>query len=167
MKACTSSSLLELGRSIMISSKYAMYDKTDPCCYAVHSLSWTIFSSSRTLNCSKNLVENSVSITGAVPRRSRWSSHLLALPCIKVCAIAFIWALCLSLCLFNSAAIKCLLTYLSQDLELRFSTLNAFGPGTLIWMLILTMLLIRTAVWISPAAEYCLQNSWVLHCCSK
>ena len=146
MKVCTSSSLLVLGRSFMISSKYAMYDKTDPCCYAVHSLSRTRFSSYKILNCSKNMVENSVNVTGAVPSHSRWSIHLLALPCIKVCAIELIWALYLSLCLFNLAAIKCLFTYLSQDLESRFSTLNAFGSSTLIWMLILTLLLTGTAV---------------------
>ena len=124
-------------------------------------ISQAIFSSSRTLNCSRNFVHNSVNVASAVPSRSRWSSHLLALPRIKVCAIAFIWALCSSLCSFNPAAVKYLFTYFSQDLVSFFSPLNTFGSGTLIWMFILT-LLTGTAVWTLPVAVFGLKTSWVL-----
>ena len=91
-------------------------------------------------NYSRNFVWKSVKLVGAVPNRSRRSSHLLALPLIKACAIAFIWALCLSLRSCNPAAIKYLLTYFNQDLASRFSPSNAFGSGTLIWMFILSLL---------------------------
>ena len=138
----------------------------DPCCYAIHNLSWAVFSSSRTLNCSRNFVQNSVNVAGAVPSRSRWSSHLLALPLIKACAIALIWELCLSLCSFNPAAMKYLLTYFSQDLASHFSPSNAFGSGTLIWMFILT-LLTGTAVWTSPVGDFGLRNSWTRLCYSR
>ena len=110
-------------------------------------------------NYSRNFVWKSVSLVGAVPSRSRWSSHLLALPLIKACAIAFIWALCSSLCSFNPAAIKYLLTYFSQDLASRFSPSNAFGSGTLIWMFILN-LLTSSAVWTSAVGDFGLRNYW-------
>ena len=57
-----------------------MYDATEPLYYAVRSLSLAIFSSSRTLNCSRNFAAKSVKLVGAMPNRSRRSSHLLALP---------------------------------------------------------------------------------------
>ena len=133
----------------------------DPRCYAIHNLSRAIFSSSGTLNCSRNFVQNSVNVAGAVPSRSRWSSHLLALPRIKACAIAFIWALCSLLCLFDLAAVKYLFTYFSQDLTSFFSPSNAFASGTLIWIVILT-LLTGTAVWTLPVDVFGLKTSWVL-----
>ena len=136
-----------------------MYDWTEPRCYAVHCLSLAIFSSSNTKNYSRNFVWKSVKLVGAVPSRSRRSSHLLALPLIKACAIAFIWALCSSLRSFNPAAMKYLLTYFSQDLALRFSPSNAFGSGTLIWMFILS-LLTGSAVWTSMVGDLGLRNYW-------
>ena len=138
-----------------------MYNKTDPCCYTVHSLSQAIFSSSRTLNCSRNFVQDSSNVAGAVPSRLRWSSHLLALLRIKACAIAFIWVLCSLLCSFIPAAVKYLFTYFSQDLASFFSPSNAFGSGTLIWMFILT-LPTGTAVWILPVDVFGLKTSWAL-----
>ena len=143
-----------------------MYSETYPRCYAVCSLYWVIFSSSRTLNYSRNLVENSVNVTGAVPSRLRWSSHLLALPRIKACTIVFIWALCSSLCSFNPAAVKYLFTYFSPDLASHFSPSNAFGSGTLIWMFILSSLT-GSAVWTSPIGDFGLRNSWTRLCYSK
>ena len=89
---------------------------------------------------SRNFVWKFVKLVGAVSSHSRRSSHLLALPLIKACAIAFIWALCLSLLSFNPAAMKYLLTYFSQDLASRFLPSNAFVSGTLIWMFILSLL---------------------------
>ena len=130
-----------------------MYDWTEPRCYTVRSLSLAVFSSSSTENYSRNFVWKSVKLVGAVPSRSRRSSHLLALPLIKACAIAFIWALCSSLRSFNPAAIKYLFTYLSQDLAFCFSPSNAFGSGTLIWMFILS-LLTGSAVWTSPVGDF-------------
>ena len=136
-----------------------MYNWTEPRCYAVHSLSIAIFSSSNTENYSKNIVWKSVKLVGAVASRSRRSSHLLALPLIKACAIAFIWVLCSSLCSFNPAAMKYLLTYFSQDLASCFS-------GTLIWMFILS-LLTGSAVWTSPIGDFGLRNYWTRLCCSR
>ena len=133
----------------------------DPRCYAIHNLSRAIFSSSGTLNCSRNFVQNFVNVAGAVPSHSRWSSHLLALPRIKACAIVFIWALCSSLPSFNPAAVKYLFTYFSQDLASFFSSSNAFGSGTLIWMFILT-LLTGTAMWTLPVDVFGLKTSLVL-----
>ena len=143
-----------------------MYDWTEPHCYAVCSLSLAIFSSSSMENYSRNLVWKAVKLFGAVPSRSRWSSPLLALPRIKACAIAFIWALCLSLRSFNPAAIKYLFTYLSQDLASHFSPSNAFSSGTAIWMFILS-LLIGSAVWTSPVGDFSLRNSWTRLCYSR
>ena len=125
-----------------------------------------VFSSSSTQNCSRNFVWKSVKLVGAVPSRSRRSSHLLALPLIKACAIAFIWALCSSLCSFNPAAMKYLLTYFSQDLASRFSPSNAFGSGTLIWMFILN-LLTGSAVWTSAVGDFGLRNYWTRLCYSN
>ena len=143
-----------------------MYDWTEPCCYAVCSLSLDVFSSSSTENYSRNFVWKSVKLVGAVPSRSRWSSHLLALPLLKACAITFIWALCSSLCSFNPAAMKYLLTYFSQDLASRFSPSNSFGSETLIWMFILS-LLTSSAVWTSVVGDFGLKNSWTRLCYSK
>ena len=117
-------------------------------------------------NYSRNFVWKSVKLVGAVPSRSRWSSHLLALPLIKAYTIAFIWALCLSLRSFNPAAIKYLFTYLRQDLVSHFSPSNAFGSGTLIWMFILS-LLAGSAVWTSPVGDFGLRNYWTCLCCSR
>jgi hypothetical protein len=136
-----------------------MYDWTEPCWYAVCNLSLAVLSSSNMENYSRNFVWKSVKLVGAVPSRSRRSSHLLALPLIKACAIAFIWALCSSLRSFNPAAMKYLLTYFSQDLASRFSPSNAFGSGTLIWMFILN-LLTGSAVWTSPVGDFGLRNYW-------
>ena len=117
-------------------------------------------------NYSRNFGWKSVKLVLVVPSRLRWSSHLLALPRIKACAIAFMWALCSSLCSFNPAAIKYLLTYFSQDLASRFSPSNAFGSGTLIWMFILS-LLTGSAVWTSPVGDFGLRNYWTRLCCSR
>ena len=136
-----------------------MYNWTEPHCYAVRSLSLAVFSSSSMENYSRNSVWKSVKLVGAVPRCSRRSSHLLDLPLIKACAIAFIWALCSLLCSFNPAAMKYLLTYFSQDLASHFSPSNAFGFGTLVWMFILS-LLTGSAVWTSPVGDYGLTNYW-------
>ena len=117
-------------------------------------------------NYSRNVVWKSVKLVGAVPSRSRRSSHLLPLPLIKACAIAFIWALCSLLRSFYPAAIKYLLTCFSQDLASCFSPSNAFGSGTLIWMFILS-LLTGSAVWTSPVGDFGLRNSWTRLCYSR
>ena len=151
----------------MISSKYAMYDATEPLYYAVRSLSLAIFSSSRTLNCSRNFAAKSVKLVGAMPNRSRRSSHLLALPRIRACAIAFIWALCSALLSNNPAAVKYLFNYFSQDLASFLSPSKAFGSGTFSWIFILLWLLwvavCTSAVWTSVLGCYC-YYSWGLLC---
>ena len=153
-------------RSIMISSKYAMYNATKPLCYAVRSLSLAVFSSSRTLNCSRNFDEKSVKFVGAMPNHSRQSSHLLALPSMRACAIAFIWALCSALLSNNPAAVKYLFSYFSQDLASFLSLSKALGSGTFNWIFILFWLLwvavCTSAVWTSvPGGCYC-YYSWGL-----
>ena len=125
----------------MISSKYAMYHATKPLCYAVRSLSLAVFSSSRKLNCSRNFAEKSVKFVGAMPNCSRPSSHLLALPCMRAWAIAFIWALCSALLSNNPAAVKYLFNYFSQDLASFLSPSKALGSGTFNWIFILLWLL--------------------------
>ena len=117
-------------------------------------------------NYSKNFVWKSVKLVGVVPSHSSRSSHLLALPSINACAIAFIWALCSSLRSFNPTAIKYLFAYLSQDLASHFSPSNAFGSGTLIWMFILS-LQSGSAVWTSPVGDFGLRNYWTRLCCSR
>ena len=150
----------------MISSKYAMYDATEPLYYAVHSLSLAVFSSSRTLNCSRNFAEKSVKLVGAMPNRSRWSSYLLALPRMRACTIAFIWALCSALLSNNPAAVKYLFNYFSQDLASFLSPSKVLGSGTFNWIFILLWLLwvevCTSAVWTSaPGGCYC-YYSWGL-----
>ena len=150
----------------MISSKYAMYDATEPLCYAIRSLSLAVYSSSRTLNCSRSFVEKSVKLVGAVPNRSRWSSHLLALPCMRACAIAFIWALCSALLSNNPAAVKYLFNYFSQDLASFLSPSKALGSGTFNWIFILFWLLwaavCTSAVWTSVLGGCYCSCSWGL-----
>ena len=136
-----------------------MFDSMEPCCYSVCNLSLAIFWSSNMDHHSRNFVQKSVKLVGAVPSCWRRSNHLLALPRIKFYATAFICALSMSSCSNNPAAMKYLLTYFSQDLVSHFSPSNAFGSGTLIWMFILN-LLTGSAVWTSPVGDFGLRNYW-------
>ena len=153
-------------RSIMISSKYAMYNATNPLYYAFRSLSLAIFSSSRTLNCCRNFAAKSVKLVGAMLNRSRWSSHLLALPRMRACAIVFIWALCSALLSNNPAAVKYLFYYFSQDLASFLSPSKALGSSTFNWIFILFWLLWAAvctfAVWTSVLSGCYCSCSWGL-----
>ena len=155
----------------MISSKYAMYGATEPLYYAVRSLSLAIFSSSRILNCSRNFAAKSVKLVRAMPNRSRWSNHLLALPRMRACAIAFIWALCSALLSNNPAAVKYLFNYFSQDLASFLSPSKALGSGTFNWIFILFWLLwaavCTSTVWTSVLGGCYYSCSWGLLCHSS